>query len=444
MAVNRNERFIPKKDYFGISPGMIRQLLIQHGLDAQSVEPIAQTMHRLYSKFGADERLNYDVIEKFMNLPSADGQRSVVFTIAADNSSDATKARADYVCDGTADQVEIQAAIDACDLINRAGCVQLMEGVFEINGDINLSTRGDMWLRGSGIDATFITGEHNINVPTGSYYTITDIEMRGNVIFTGIPSDFWMERVECNAIYSGGAAMCPDIVFIAHCIFDGSEDEDAHPKFSVDLDDPTYVIFHDNYVSDGIKFHDTTSFGIFCDIHDNISEGSMYIGQQEYLMCHDNVLQDTLTIVECGNPPEDATADRPCIVHDNILDSTIFLTSCHWVHLHDNSIEAGVNDGIVVTDSNDCSVVDNIMQQNGAGDLAGALIDITGTSERMNVHGNVGRTTGDPLVGLTNYFLRIGASCVDTKAYGNDGFGTWDTAAVLDSGTGSDLTSANR
>jgi hypothetical protein len=40
--------------------------------------------------------------------------REVTFTVAAADSSEAAKKAADYVCDGTSDEVEIQAALDAC------------------------------------------------------------------------------------------------------------------------------------------------------------------------------------------------------------------------------------------------------------------------------------------------------------------------------------------
>ena len=38
---------------------------------------------------------------------------SFTLTVAANDASDASKGRADYVCDGTADDVQIQAALDA-------------------------------------------------------------------------------------------------------------------------------------------------------------------------------------------------------------------------------------------------------------------------------------------------------------------------------------------
>ncbi|NVM21302.1 MAG: right-handed parallel beta-helix repeat-containing protein [Desulfobacterales bacterium] len=60
--------------------------------------------------------------------------RTVTLVVAASNSSARSKAQADYICDGTSDEVEIQAAIDA--LPAGGGEVQLLEGIFIITDDI--------------------------------------------------------------------------------------------------------------------------------------------------------------------------------------------------------------------------------------------------------------------------------------------------------------------
>ncbi|WP_243670103.1 hypothetical protein [Methanoculleus chikugoensis] len=68
--------------------------------------------------------------------------------VAASDSSAASKAGADYICDGIDDQYEIQAAIDALPPA-RGGTVQLTEGTFKCSGNIlpgsytTLSGQGD-------------------------------------------------------------------------------------------------------------------------------------------------------------------------------------------------------------------------------------------------------------------------------------------------------------
>ena len=51
-----------------------------------------------------------------------------VIKVAAYNSPASIQANADYLCDGTDDQVEIQAAIDS--LTSGGGTVELSEGIF--------------------------------------------------------------------------------------------------------------------------------------------------------------------------------------------------------------------------------------------------------------------------------------------------------------------------
>ena len=72
---------------------------------------------------------------------------SATLVVAASNAPALSKARADYVCDGVADDVEIQAALDA--LPTTGGCVVLSPGVFTIAAAIT-STISNLAILGSG------------------------------------------------------------------------------------------------------------------------------------------------------------------------------------------------------------------------------------------------------------------------------------------------------
>lgn len=65
---------------------------------------------------------------------------TATYLIAANNAPAIIKARADKICSGTADEVQIQAAIDAIDP-NIGGEVHLSEGTFVINSTINLDSK---------------------------------------------------------------------------------------------------------------------------------------------------------------------------------------------------------------------------------------------------------------------------------------------------------------
>ena len=69
---------------------------------------------------------------------SAEYSRSATFVVAASNASTKIKAAADYVCDGTADQTEIQAALDA--LPAGGGKTLLSEGTFYLSATVTLGS----------------------------------------------------------------------------------------------------------------------------------------------------------------------------------------------------------------------------------------------------------------------------------------------------------------
>lgn len=85
--------------------------------------------------------------------------RSATFVVAASNASAASIAQADYVCDGTADDVQIQAAIDA--LPTGGGCVVMTEGIFYFASSVIIPCDGGntrLTLQGQG-QATEITAD---------------------------------------------------------------------------------------------------------------------------------------------------------------------------------------------------------------------------------------------------------------------------------------------
>ena len=79
-------------------------------------------------------------------------QAGSALVVAAGDSPALSRAQADYVCDGAADQVEIQRALSA--LGNAGGTVTLTEGTFHLSG--NLDIPSNVVLEGKGPDATWL------------------------------------------------------------------------------------------------------------------------------------------------------------------------------------------------------------------------------------------------------------------------------------------------
>lgn len=153
----------------------------------------------------------------------------------------------------------------------------------------------------------------------------------------------------------------------------------------------------------------------------------------------------------------DAAIDGNYIAGELILDtchdvaiagndgSLVQLDTCTNVILDSNMLRfSGGGYAVWLQDSDDCVVSNNLCISRAGGDRTGAVIELLGDSDRCHVHGNTGRRNGGPSATQADYFVLIGASCNDTKCWGNDGFGMWDIAAISDLGTGTDLTTANR
>ncbi len=115
------------------------------------------------------------------NLTAKTG-RTATFVVAANDSSATSKAQADYVCDGVADNVEIQEAIDA--LPSGGGRIHLLEGTYTITSGITISSN-NVILSGSG-DATHVTASGTAGsigtgiLVTGDHVTIRDFFFDGN------------------------------------------------------------------------------------------------------------------------------------------------------------------------------------------------------------------------------------------------------------------------
>ena len=94
---------------------------------------------------------------------TATGLRGATKIIAANDSLD--KSFADYVCDGTADQVEIQAAIDALDAGNVGGRIILLEGTYNIAASITFNAGDEdivLMLGLLGIEGTIIENQEEL------------------------------------------------------------------------------------------------------------------------------------------------------------------------------------------------------------------------------------------------------------------------------------------
>ncbi|MBN1787536.1 MAG: right-handed parallel beta-helix repeat-containing protein [Sedimentisphaerales bacterium] len=111
---------------------------------------------------------------------TSNNQGVTTFLVAASNAHPTVKQIADYVCDGTADQVEIQAAMDILPALG--GKVVLSEGVFTTAAKIEIPSY--VWLQGAGYATELVCGAFsdpvlvNSEIDTGNTgITISDLKI---------------------------------------------------------------------------------------------------------------------------------------------------------------------------------------------------------------------------------------------------------------------------
>ena len=97
----------------------------------------------------------------------------VTFLVAANDAGATSKKNADFVCDGTADEVQIQAAIDA--LPTLGGIVQLSEGTFNFAAAVTITDQSGIWVRGSGVTTTTLFLSNSANSRMFSINNTVDI-----------------------------------------------------------------------------------------------------------------------------------------------------------------------------------------------------------------------------------------------------------------------------
>ena len=127
--------------------------------------------------------------------------RAATFVVAASDASADSKQFADYVCDGTADDVQISAAIAA--LPSMGGKVVLSEGEFNITSDIVINTSATK-LVGQGRGATILTAQTGVTNAVIDIVTNTAAEL-DDVTVEGIKMDVNSKTVDGIRVYCADA-----------------------------------------------------------------------------------------------------------------------------------------------------------------------------------------------------------------------------------------------
>lgn len=151
------------------------------GFDPTMARSMGAFVARVMDQQAIDERLNYQWIAD--NMGGGGDLRPATVIVAAVNSTDAEKAGADIVCDGVADDVDVQAACALAAASGWGGQVLLLSGHFTFASYVNIPL--SVTVRGLGT-GTYITGADLFRMADFGI-GLTDVLMNatGDAVFVG-------------------------------------------------------------------------------------------------------------------------------------------------------------------------------------------------------------------------------------------------------------------
>lgn len=265
---------------------------------------------------------------------------SATFSVAAVDSLN--PGRADYQCDGTADEVEINAALAA--LPAAGGRVILMEGTFTLADPIvipasYITLEGQGW--GSFIDGDGLaTGEHGIVISSFSYVHIKNLRIQTE---------------------DGGGKVC-------HCIFI----EDGANEFVIDR----VCIFESD--SDGIHIEGTAiNKGWIQDCYIEGADGNGIFEDMDAGNMTQNLIIKKNTIHSCGVDGihfwNTGAADENCIIEGNNIASCggcgIYIWEGNYFIISGNVIDTVTSYGLRMRAVLYSTIADNMVYQSGASSI---------------------------------------------------------------------------
>ena len=263
--------------------------------------------------------------------------RVATLFVAAADSLDKCRAQADYICDGVADDVQINAAMAA--LPAAGGRVVLSEGTFVLAESIvfpddNIVLEGQGWC--TGIIATALaTGDHAIQMIGKVFCCVKNLAILGSA-GTG-------NTVHCIFIDDGSDMFIIDGVYIAASDADGIHVEGTVTQYGVIKG--CYINATDGY---GIYISmDAANTSMSFKIHDNHIESAggagIYFGQCNGHYYHE--INDNL-IVSCDYGVDYGVATVPT---SGLMESSII----------NNTIINASNDGIRLLSDSDNNLIEN-------------------------------------------------------------------------------------
>lgn len=327
----------------------------------------------------------------------------------------ATDGSGDFNCDGTADEVEINAALNS--LPATGGCIYIKEGIYNITATINITT-ANTGLIGCGRATIFnFTGGLGIAIGNVSNVIIQQLS------FTGIAG--------LGFIYTSAGA--PTEVTIRDNYFYDSIGEGV-------------VISHGRFLVESNYFYNVGNFAslnatVYFGATNGILSNNIFIDCPSYgIAIHSTANQNKISnniLSGCGRNAINVLGDE-CIIVNNLClngdENGIELDVLSGCIVNGNICNANVKNGIKLYRSSNCSITGNNCMDNDSGDTAsfdGIAIDNTCNYNLISSN-RCGENDRDE--------IRIDDNTCDRNIIiGNNCYGTTHTATIVDNGTNTQI-----
>jgi parallel beta-helix repeat protein len=370
--------------------------------------------------------------ENFTELYSKGGLvANAFFTVAASDAPTTIKNRADYICDGTNDEVEIEAALTL-------GNVQLTEGTFDIATTIDIPS--NKTLQGSGkqtiVTSTTMTGTYEpaqITTNTmflnsgGSNIIIKDLQIQGTTTafgfhLTNVGSGTWITGVPGikfeNVYFNDFESTSIKLIDCHNCIITGCEFLNCNQD-AITLTRTSGELRTSHVLIKGNQFHGSLAAIFISYAQDIHIIGNQFTGQSEYHMQFDyprrvvvdgNHCRYTNTIDGISANGEASSTDL--VIINNYIEGSfqngIFSAFVQHTTIANNVVVNCGEEGIWLEDSGGCSI-----HGNNVSDCGTSLDNTYSGILALNLHGGK----------ITNNTVRRGIAA-NRHSYGLEVYGS--------------------
>ncbi len=354
----------------------------------------------------------------------------MVFFVAANDANQEEKDEADFICDGTADDVQIQAALNSLPAVG--GTVVLSSGTFNVNARV-LETTDNIHIKGSGRESTIITstldaGNDAMFQFNGDDCSMTDLTLDGDdavltsasnnniTVFTGIR--FTLENCRLFDSSDNGILFqtdCTDARVI-DCEIDSAANHAINATSGSDRLFVSGCFLHDSKAGGGVWWNDTTA-----------STDEVIISNNFFF----NTFLEPINVNDCDkfiitNNILNTSGDGGIIIHDGCKD---FVVSNNYITTMDkNGIGIGATAG--------CThfiISNNISKNNNIDDNSFSGISVISASTDFIITNN--RCYDDQSTKTQDFGIELADANNNYTITNNNLIGN-DTGALNDATTG--------